>query len=575
MKKLYPFYNYLLIFTLALIYSSCSRQKEVKDILSQAENVVEQYPDSALVLLDSIQNPEELSKGYQAKYMLLSVEAKYKSEKDISSDTLIFSARDYFKKSKDIKHWALATFYSGRVLESLQKSKEALNAFLEAESIAIPTQDSSLIGFIQYNIGTAFYQKELYDDAIVKFKQASENFARQKKDYEKEIMSLDFIGSNFMIKNCIDSALFYYNKALSEATIANDSTERANVLQNMGVSFIELGRNDDAKAKLIEAKQFCKDSILMATIDLNLARTYFNSHSLDSAVYYIARSNGLAQKTDDKTLQASVFYYWTQIDEEKGNYKESLEHFKKYTGLLASIVEENQKANFLDVQRKYNFELIRRANHELLIEKQKYLILFLTISLVSLIFAFIVFRKKKKEKDAILLAKQEIYHLKNIISTYDSVPMNSNEEDKKTISAKNQKIREIMAEQFGILKRILLLEDALSTEEKDKSRDVLKRVYTIFYGSSDRYNWKALNEAINDLYDGFADKLHAIAPHLNNFEIQVCCLTKAGLNNTEIASVLNTTSNAIQLRKTHIRKAMQLQEQTNFLKELDKKVKES
>jgi len=565
------------IFFLSLLSLISCRwdSKETAEILQAAEKVVEQYPDSALTLLDSVRNPYELNEGYRARYQLLLVEAKYKKGKDISNDTLIFTARDYFKKSKDIKRWALATFYSGRVLEALQKPNEAMNAFLEAESIVEPTHDSSLTGFIRYNIGTAFYQKELYDNAIVKFKKASENFARRKSDYAKEILSLNFIGSNFMIKGEIDSALFYYNKALSEATTANDSTSRASVLQNMGVSLIELGKMDDAKVRLIEAEQFSTDSIQMATINLNLAKAYTHSHSLDSAAYYISRSNELAQKTDDKTLQASVFYYWTSIDEKKGDYRKSSEHYKKYNDLLTVIIEENEKANFLDVQKKYDFVLIGQANHQLLIEKQRYLILFLTISLISSIFAFLVFNKKKKEKDAILLAKQEIYHLKNIISTYDSLPMNSNEEDKKTISEANQKIREILAEKFGVLKRILLLEDALSTEEKDKSRDVLKRVYTIVYGHPDRYNWKELNDAINTHYDDFADKLRAIAPCLNNFEIQVCCLTKAELSNAEIASVLNVTTNVIQLRKTHIRKAMKLQEHTNFLKELDKKVKES
>jgi len=55
----------------------------------------------------------------------------------------------------------------------------------------------------------------LYDEAIVKLKEATENFAKQPNDYKKEIMSLDFIGTNFAIKNNMDSALFYFNDALS------------------------------------------------------------------------------------------------------------------------------------------------------------------------------------------------------------------------------------------------------------------------------------------------------------------------------------------------------------------------
>jgi len=150
----YPMYfGFYVVLFYFITLSSCNPDSKKADaVLQSVEDIVEQYPDSAFLLLDSIDNPYELNEGQQAKYFLLSVESKYKTEKDISKDSLIFKAKDYFRNKNDLKHLALATFYSGRALEALQKPQEALNCFLESESIAIAAKESSLTGFIQYNI---------------------------------------------------------------------------------------------------------------------------------------------------------------------------------------------------------------------------------------------------------------------------------------------------------------------------------------------------------------------------------------------------------------------------------------
>ena len=116
------------------------------------------------------------------------------------------------------------------------------------------------------------------------------------------------------------------------------------------------------------------------------------------------------------------------------------------------------------------------------------------------------------------------------------------------------------------------MENAFSADEKEKMSELLKRIYTIIYGRAERYDWKILVDTLNDLYDGYADRLRAAAPQLKEKEYQICCLSKSGLSNSEIASLLDNTENAIELQKTNIRTILKLQKQTSFIKELDKLV---
>ena len=558
--------------SLFLVVSCNWDSKKAERILQSAENALEQYPDSALRLLDSIPNPYDLNEGQQAKYALLSVEAKYKAYKDISSDTLIFKAKDYFKKKKDFKYRALAAFYSGRVSESRQKLEEALTAFLEAESVAITSNDKSLAGFIQFNIGDAYYRNGHYDEAIVKLKQACENQKQDSDGYKKEIKSLDFIASNFVMKKNIDSAFVFYKNALSNAANYNDSTEIASVLQNMGATFLKTNKIDEAKPKLLEALRYSTDSIQTAKIYLNLAKVYSNSIT-DSAYFYISNALYLAEKNDDKKLQASIYYYRSKLDEKTGNYKTSLEHYKKYADFVSSVYNERQKANYIEVQNKYDFEIIRHENAILLIEKQRILILFLLSTLVLFFVAFIYYRKRKRDQEVILLAKNEIYQLKEIINNLDSKDAKETDviesEKVNDITEKNNKFKKTIAKQFGILNRIALLEDTMSAEDREKGKDVLKRIYKIVYEHSDRYNWNILNDSINDLYDGYADKLRKIAPHLSETDYRICYLTKADFTNSQIAGFLDLTKDALQSRKKRIRKTLKMQNSKNFIEEMD------
>jgi len=94
MKNLSYCFYFVLVST---IFLSCNYySSETNKIFQQVESLVEQFPDSALLLLDSIRDPYELIESQRAQYILLSVQAKDKAYKDIENDTLIFWARDYF-----------------------------------------------------------------------------------------------------------------------------------------------------------------------------------------------------------------------------------------------------------------------------------------------------------------------------------------------------------------------------------------------------------------------------------------------------------------------------------------------
>ena len=70
--EMYRTIIYLILSCSLLLSISCNRPSRVADrILKKAEAVVEQHPDSALVLLDLIRHPQNLGKKQHCHYLLL------------------------------------------------------------------------------------------------------------------------------------------------------------------------------------------------------------------------------------------------------------------------------------------------------------------------------------------------------------------------------------------------------------------------------------------------------------------------------------------------------------------------
>ena len=135
------------IVSITLLMSSCSGDfRKSEKILEQAENIVELHPDSTLSLLEAIRNPYLLTKEQHAKYVLRLVQAKDKCDKDITADTLIFQARDYFEIKKSFNELWFAEFYCGRVFQAKGKRNEAMKAYLKAGSVAKELDNKGLIG---------------------------------------------------------------------------------------------------------------------------------------------------------------------------------------------------------------------------------------------------------------------------------------------------------------------------------------------------------------------------------------------------------------------------------------------
>lgn len=534
---------------------SCSGDfRKVEKILKRAENIIELHPDSVLSLLETIRNPYLLTKEQHAKYVLRLVQAKDKCDRDISSDTLIFQARDYFETKNNLNELAFAEFYCGRVLQAKGKRNEAIKVYLKAGSVAKKFDNKGLIGLSDFFCGLLDYDQHLFDEAIVHFKDATLNFSQAEGKYKNQVVTYNYIGNSFLLKQLTDSAFFYYNKGLSVAKQYNDSANELQIIQNIGVAYLKLGNTKRAKESLKMTLSLSSGESQKAKAYLNLADVYYRDGSKDSALFYLNHSLRLAE--DNASLLANVYRLFSKIETMAGNYQQAMSYNELYTRFLAKVLEEKEDIGILDIQKKYNFELLENANSRLLIERQW---IFICLIIVGVTAFWAIYYNRAKNREALLIAEQHIFQLKEIVNKR----VGSN--------VKNNELRKTLIKQLDIVKKISLIESYLKGDEKIKGKEVLRKVNEIIYGQED-YNWSVFYEMTNALYDNYLDRLSNLFPVLSETELLICCLSKIGLNNMEISLLIKTTQNAVQKRKSVIRQKTDMKEQENFIKQLDQLV---
>ena len=112
--------SYIIGLFLILSLSACHDGGNATTLLHQADSLMQEFPDSALSLLESISHPEKLSGSERADYAIFLTRARTKLYVHESSDSLIRFAVDYYKRSWNSERKMQAYYYRGCVYRDMR-----------------------------------------------------------------------------------------------------------------------------------------------------------------------------------------------------------------------------------------------------------------------------------------------------------------------------------------------------------------------------------------------------------------------------------------------------------------------
>ncbi len=217
-------------------------------------------------------------------------------------------------------------------------------------------------------------------------------------------------------------ALENFRRALRQYEELEDKSGIANAQFNIGIVQLEGGSYEEAlEASLaaLEVYQEIGQRKEEAEVLNNIGYIYYRWKKYPQALEYMNRSLEISRELDLKREMFEVYKFITDVHKDMGNYRLALENYELYSSLKDSSLREESVKQISELETKYETDRIERENvllntqNALQIARVKrqriFLISVIGISVIILVFGFVVYRQYQAKKQAnILLEEQNI-----------------------------------------------------------------------------------------------------------------------------------------------------------------------
>ena len=536
----------LVAIVLFLIMGACNNHPQAP-ILLEVEKIIEEQPDSALSILNKVENINQLSEKDHATYCLLLTQAQDLNYITHTSDSLIKIAATYFEKSNDKHKASLSYYYMGRVNTDLHDALKAQEFYLKALEIGEKTKDYHLLAKICNNLGTLYNYQDIYDLALPMQKKALYYINMEQK---QDTVNMSYILRNtartFTLMNLEDSAVIYHKQALKYSRPYNISS----ILVDLGniyiykneyveaKKYIDLAQNSTTILKTLYPIYLSKGKLLSAMGQLNSAKYYLTQCSQSSNIY----------------TQAGSLYHLAQVALKENDLNNYVKYTETYSTLRDSITKHSHFENIRIAQSMFNYQRIakekdqfeKKAAQRMIFIYQVIIIFFLTIA----IFIFIFKREKIKKKRLTELKEEQYKRSQQYIENNNKQIFQLTE----TLHSKQEEMSEVERQLYEARKLMLEMENRQIFEkqgtilllEKDfHNSSIYIRIHREDDIQLSPSEWEELHQLIDATYPDFTNRLIRLYPQISIEEIHICYLVKMQLSIKKIAFIMHITSSGV------------------------------
>ncbi len=538
---------HIVVITIGVFFlGGCKPQPEAPQLLADAQRFMENNPDSAMLLIDSLFYPEKsLRHEDYMRYLVLHVQARYKTNRPVADDTLVFRARDHYsdRLDKEPRMAALAWFYSGCVYRERGDYEKAMLHYKKAETYATGTADTALQGLIQYNLGDLFAVQDLFSKAQENYKAAARFYGEHP---EKEAYSLSAVGRMFLLDKNPDSAFFYFQKGLEAAKPTNDKVLQSLLAQNTGVAYQQIGQYAEAERYFRQSYRYNRDKEDQARYYLNLAKLFAQTEQLDSAAFYAGKLKNSVESSDDNYLKASAYKFLADWEKARGRDNEAFAYQNKRIHSLNRIMDDRKDQSVYEIEQKYNYGQMQNFYNQRFIRFQQWLMGLMGVLLVVVVSLLFLFWRMLKERAAKLRMQENVNTLH--ATTIDLLSV---EEESRL---KEKVLKETLQWKLDVLKNTMHLRYMMSEREQKTYQPLFDSLDKILFDQNTKTPWMDIRQTVEHLNPSLRLFIRQQYPTLSETEYNVCLLSYASLSVQEVAFVLNQSEHTVYKARTRLNK---------------------
>ena len=385
----------------------CGERREYREMLSRAEEMMNDHPDSALMILDSLgQHEKEFGRHFRMQYKLRFTLAQTKTGTLFKTDSLTKTLVEHFNSSGTKTEKAWAYYLHGCALTDIGKAPEALQAYYDAIEAADTTRtdcDYNALKVIYGQMFQIYHKQNLPHDEIWAMRHYIDCVRRTSSE-EDYIIAKNQMTRPYYLLNKIDTVLIILNNTYRSLMRLGQEQRAASALMPSIYIYTERNQLDKAKQTIdiVEQKSGLFDD------EGNIARGR-------EGYYYIKGFYGLAVndfKSAESNFRKAIKYgYYSEgyrgllsIYREKHNIDSVVRFSQLYEAAQDSLHNQMRTDAVHQASELYNYN---KSQKELEKERENareartsaaFIILFALILIGGTIGYYLWSQKKRKAK---------------------------------------------------------------------------------------------------------------------------------------------------------------------------------
>ena len=513
--------QYIITIILALCLASCSQHSKHWETLTQVESYIEERPDSALVVLQDINNEELTNDEEQAKHALLLSMALDKNYIDKTGFEVLQPAIDYYKNNGTTTEQMLTLFYQGQIHRINSQYAQALACFGEAIKIDENSKDIQTIARIYDAQGDVYRVLTKWDETIKSKLCAAEYFSKL-NNTDSYVSSLLDVFYTYTQNGDSNSAGRYHNKC--NDYLKDISSKTRNKYYCYYLNYL-IATN---KLNVIENTiQEYLSEVPANNLDyLSLAYAYMALGDINKVAEALSKNELPDDKENILRQYAIVAALNAHMQEGREMLESCKEFFIERDSLIYSLYE-----NDIQYMHQKNSAKLQQEREELKKHTKTVIIISSILALLITLHILKVVRKRLQDsrtKNIILENEKALYEnmYKEVLSERDTLNgMLAN-------SSVREETMTIIRNRLEVLNAIVV--SHLSDRESDNKR-ANEQLQNLI--ANREVFIKSTRLTLEENYPHFFAYLHDKG--LKEFEIDFCCLYAIGMKGKEVKAYTN------------------------------------
>ena len=389
------------------VFLACDGNRQQEETLMRAKAMMNEHPDSALAILDSLgQHEKEFGRHFRMQYLLQRTCAQNKTDVIFTSDSLAKELTDHFDRHGTTNERVLAHYLLGRALSDIGEAPAALQAYYDAIECADTLSedcDYKTLKGIYGQMAQIFHLQNLPHDEIWAVKHYIDCIKRTSNAEEYIVAKGQLIKPYYLLGEK-DSVLQIISETYLSLKHLGKEQRAASILSPSIYIYIE--RHDLAKAKeimdIFEHESGLFD--LNGNIDRGRKHYYCTKgfyelmiNKIDSAEFYFRKTIQYGYFSEGYKGLLSVYKARKNVD--------SIVHYANlYEAAQDTLHNQMQTDAIHQMSALYNYNRSQReAEQERAKAQEAYILLgtivLIAIGLLVIIIAIVwLYRKNQKEK---------------------------------------------------------------------------------------------------------------------------------------------------------------------------------